>query len=308
MASKKLKASERQAILQKLTTELRKKYGRKVPSHDFPVLESLLFAACLEDSSEESARSAYARLLESFFDLNEIRVSSIAEIEAALGDIENAEWKALRIRDTLQTVFEANYKYEFDQIRRKTQDAALRDLKSIRYATPFMKLFVLQNCCSCHVLPIDESILSLLKYLGLVGLDDSVNQAAEEIKSAVRKSDTTTLCHYLRCVATDSKYREDALLSEVERKQAINPHEALTRLQDLLKGTRRRRKAAEKKKVTKTRKKPTPKTSKKRPAKKTAASKKKVVKKKVVKKKVTKKKATKKKTTKKAATKKKKKR
>ena len=83
-AAKNLRAAEKQAICRKLITALRKRYKDPVPKNSLPVLETMIFAACLENSSYDHATSAYARLNDDFFDLNEIRVSSIAELEAAL--------------------------------------------------------------------------------------------------------------------------------------------------------------------------------------------------------------------------------
>ena len=61
---KKLKPHDRQTIVQNLMTALKKRYKSAVPKHSFTLLESLIFAALLEDSSESEAREAYDRLLD----------------------------------------------------------------------------------------------------------------------------------------------------------------------------------------------------------------------------------------------------
>ena len=49
------KASEKQQACKKLTSLLHKDYGRNVPKFSLPVLETMLFAACLEDNPWEPA-------------------------------------------------------------------------------------------------------------------------------------------------------------------------------------------------------------------------------------------------------------
>ncbi len=281
MPTSKLKASERQAIIQKLSTSLRKIYGKKVPTIDAPVLETMLIAACLEDTTFDEAQAAFERLISQFHDLNEIRVSSITEIERALGDIEQADFRALRIRDTLQTAFETYFAFDLDVLKKKTHEQAGKELANYRRASTFMKQFVMQQCLGGHVMPVDQSLHRLLVYLGLAAPDSTLDSASEDLKSAVRKSDAAAICYLLRCVATDPQYRDQLVLTDEELEEGIDPTTAPKRLEELLSGARKRKlgrkKVARSGKVSKTVKKPervsTP-ARKKAPAKKTAVKKK----------------------------------
>jgi endonuclease-3 len=204
--SRKLKASDRQALAHKVMGTLRKKYGQSLPRDSRPVLETLLFASCLENSPHEQAAAVYERLLGSFHDLNEIRVSSISEIEHALEGLTQPEWRALRVRESIQHTFETFYSFDLDQLKRKTLDLAEKHLAQIRYLSPFVRAYVLQNCLGAHVVPVDELSREVLVWLGLVPPEANVEAAAEEMKSALRKSDTALFCHLIRSVAGDSKY------------------------------------------------------------------------------------------------------
>src|SRR5690606_1394941 len=106
MTIAKLKASDRQLLLRKVVTILKKRYGGNVPKESRNVLETMIFACCLEDARYEDAEAAYQNLLASFHDLNEIRVSSISEVERSLERLDDAAWRAFRARDVLQYVFE----------------------------------------------------------------------------------------------------------------------------------------------------------------------------------------------------------
>lgn len=208
-AGKSLKASEKQTILKKLVIEMKKRYGGSVPKPPSSTLETHLFAACLEDSPYPAAEQAYQRLLDGFFDLNEIRVSSITEIQRALGDLRDADWKAMRLRDALQHTFEKYYAFDLEILKRKTQDVAIKELEEIPNQTSFIRLFTVQQALGAHVLPIDQTMNRVLIWLGLVDPEATPESASEDLKSAVKKSDAPLLCGLLKCVATDPKLSEE---------------------------------------------------------------------------------------------------
>ena len=314
-ASNSLKAADKQKITKKITTELKKHYKGSPPKQDRSVFETLLFSALLEDTNYAQAEAAYSRMLDQFFDLNEIRVSSVREIEEALGEIHDANWKALRIREVLQFVFEKYYAFDLEVFRRKTQDAALKELMSIPHLSTFMRDYTIQHAPSAHVLPVDYSMGRGLKWCGLARVKDTEEQAADAIKAGVKKSDGQQFCYLLKCVSTDEKLQPG--FDEFAEFSEANPMDAAKRLAELIKKPVKKKKPVTKKKTTKvSKKKPvkkkttsrtktTKKSSSKKPVKKTV-KKKKPVKKKAVKKKAAPKKRPQKKTTPKKKTTKKK--
>src|SRR5438309_1449484 len=69
-----------------------------------PVLEEFIYGVCRENATREQADQAYACLRERFFDWNEIRVSSIRELEDAFAGLSDAEGRAQRLVAFLQEV------------------------------------------------------------------------------------------------------------------------------------------------------------------------------------------------------------
>ena len=296
MSSPKLKASDRQAICKKLATVLKRKYGGSVPKHKFNVLDTLLFACCLENVAYDKAEAAFKRLREAFHDLNEVRVSSVREIEENLGDVDEAAWKALRIRESLQYVFEKYYQFDFEPLRRKTMDAAEKELAKIKHLSPFVRLYTLQTSLDSHVVPLDDMQTQIVAWLGFVDPDAATDRAADEMKSSLRKPDVALMGHLLRQLGTDRKYQGTFKLTKsLIASDELDPTKAVDRLEAHLKSPTRA------KKVTKTRKKPAASTRKSAAGKKTAKKKpaarktaKKVTKKKPAAKKATKRPARKK--------------
>lgn len=263
MSSTKLKASDRQTLFKKLASVLKKKYGGSVPKHKYDVLDTLLFACCLEDVAYEDAESAFARLREKFHDLNEVRVSSVREIEDSLGPIDNAAWKALRIRESLQYVFEKYYSFDFEPLRRKTMDAAVKQLAKIRHLSPFIREYVLQMSLDSHVVPLDNVQTEILTWLGFVEPDTPTEKASEELKSSLRKNDVALLCHLLRQLGTDKKYKGTFKVTKsLINSGDVDLAEAVSRLEKHLKNPAAAKKNVTRKKpATATRKSSAPKAS-----------------------------------------------
>lgn len=200
--------AEKLEFCKKLVTFLKKKYKTSVPKYDEPVLQTMMLGVCLENSTLEEARASLQQLENEFHDLNEIRVSSIAELEAVLKVQDDAEHRAHEIRNLLQYVFEKEFSFEFEVFRKKNVEQATKILNKIRNLSSFVKLFILQNCLGSHVIPLDRQSTGALIWLGVLDPNTDPEAGAETVKSCVRKNDAADFCHYLRCLSTDAKLKE----------------------------------------------------------------------------------------------------
>lgn len=203
VAASRAKTADRTAILKKLLPAIKKHYKVVVPKHDRPVLETMLFAICLEDVTVDEAEKAYDKLGKEFPDLNEIRVSSISEIERAFVGLPRAEWRAFHVRSVLQYVFEKSFAFEFESLRKKTLELAQKQLAKIKNLSSFVRSYTLQAVIGAHQIPLDESSARALVWLGLVPPNQDADQMGETMKSVVRKADVPLFCFSLRCLATD---------------------------------------------------------------------------------------------------------
>ena len=208
-----MKASDRQELAKKLTPVLRKEYGPPPPEADRPVLETLIFSVLLEDLPLETAERAYENLTGTFFDLNEIRVSTISEIAATLKGLPRPELRSHRIRTVLQTVFEDGYTFTLEPIRKKTLDQGQKALENIRDLSTFSRQYTLQHALSGHAVPVDGTTGRAAVWLGLAEGDAASgevdeNAIADALKSAIRKADAAEFNHLLRSFATDERFRD----------------------------------------------------------------------------------------------------
>ncbi len=232
-----MKASEKQDLTKKLVARLQKQFGPPPESVDRSVLDTLLYAVCLENENYASADRAFATLEERFHDLNEIRVSSISELTDAFRHQSDPELRAHRVRTLLQYVFEDQFEFDLEPIRKKTQEQASKKLGKIRDLSAFVRNYVQQNALGAHLVPMDDRMTAAAIWFGLVEPGTSTEAAAEALKPAIRKADAPVLCHLLRRLTTEPPGRTvfDPAKFSVPA-DGYSAEDAVRRLDDLLQG------------------------------------------------------------------------
>lgn len=271
MVTQKIKASDRQNVCRKLVASLKKKYKKQPPKYELGVLETILFGVCLENADYEQADVAYERLTSGFYDLNEIRVSSITEIQNAFQDMSHPEWRAQRIRETLQYVFESYYSFDLEVLQKKTLEQAEKILNKIKSLSPFVKNYTLMSVLGAHVVPVDSATKKFVLWVGLATPDNNESEVSDVLKSAIRKAETAQFCYLLRLISTSPEYVD--FFDDVDAESPGENGEPLLfsapgRLNDLLAGKLKKKKPTSSK--TKTSEKKTAKKSKKAASKSTS--------------------------------------
>jgi endonuclease-3 len=153
---------------QQLLTHLLRAISPAEPGQPLPVLEQFLYGICREDATPEMAQQAYENLRSQFFDWNEIRVSSVGEIEDALAGLSNTEERASRIIAFLQDVFETNFAFNLDSIQKKGMKDASKNLKGLKAANDYVVAWVIQRTLGGHAIPVDEATQRVTRRLGLL--------------------------------------------------------------------------------------------------------------------------------------------
>ena len=133
-----------------------------------PVLEQFIYAVCREGTTRELAEQAYKNLQGSFFDWNEIRVSSVHEIAEALMGVPDAETRAQRIIDFLQEVFETTFSFDLESLQKKGVKQGAKQLARYTAANDYATAWVVQQRLGGHAIPLDYPSMRLLRRLGLL--------------------------------------------------------------------------------------------------------------------------------------------
>jgi len=133
-----------------------------------PVLEQFIFGLCRESATPEQAQLAYKNLRTRFFDWNEVRVSSIRELEEAMAGLCDTESRAQRLVSFLQEVFEDLFSYDLEGLQKKGLKQAAKQLAEYGAANSYVGAWVVKRSLGGHAIPVDTPTLRCTRRLGLV--------------------------------------------------------------------------------------------------------------------------------------------
>lgn len=155
-----------------------KKHFKPTPIHtDRSVLEHILFACLAENAYYQAAEEAYAAIVETYYDWNEVRVTTIRELAEVMARLPDPAEAASRMRLVLQHVFENGYVFDLEHLRKQNLGPTVADLKKIKGASPFAVSYVVQAALGGHAIPLDSGTLQVLQVLDFA-TDKEVEEAA----------------------------------------------------------------------------------------------------------------------------------
>ncbi len=123
--------SARATLLTKTHTVLKKHY-KPIPPEERSVLDQVIFALLLEDTSYEAAAAAFDRLRTDYHDWNEVRVCSIRDLTESMPMLADPPRTAGHVRGLLQTIFDKTYDFDLEGIRKLNLGKAVHFLEELR--------------------------------------------------------------------------------------------------------------------------------------------------------------------------------
>jgi len=153
------------------------------------ILSQFAYAICREGAVPEIADQAYRRLVDRFFDWNEIRVSSPREIQEMMDGLPHAEDRAVRLIRMLQEVFETTFSFDLEPLIKKGAKPAAKHLSRYEAASAFAVSWIMLKSFDAASLPLDEPSTWVLHRLGLIDQASSEPAAARDgLEALVPKS------------------------------------------------------------------------------------------------------------------------
>lgn len=167
MSTSKSQQPNRQQLVAKMHKALRAHYKPVAPNTGRPLLEQVLYACCLENAPYDVAEKALGRLLQGYFDLNEVRVTTVVELAETLHDLPDPSRAALALRRVLQSVFESSYAFTLENAKKHSIAHGLKTLEHLHGATPFVVNFVASTALGGHFIPLDQGAIAALYLAGI---------------------------------------------------------------------------------------------------------------------------------------------
>jgi endonuclease-3 len=178
----------RAAQLTKIHKVLKKHYKPAPIKGEQPLLESLLFAVCLENTATAVAEEVFATLRSSFIDWNEIRVSTIRELAEVMAKLAEPGESAAHVKGILQSIFEADYTFDLEPLKKQNLGQAVKRLQKLEGATPFVVAYATQSALGGHSIPVDRGALQALTILGVINDKEAATSTVPGMERAIPKS------------------------------------------------------------------------------------------------------------------------
>jgi endonuclease-3 len=172
-----------------------------------PVMEELIYAICRDGVTGAEADAAFAALKSSFFDWNEVRVSTVPEVTQVLGDLPDAGARAVKIVEFLQELFEMTYAFHLDDLEKKGLKQASKQLARYQAVSgnDYLVSWVVQRSLGGHAIPLDGPALRVLKRLGVVEHDaDDLEAIRGVVEHQIAKSKAVEFTELLASFAANT--------------------------------------------------------------------------------------------------------
>jgi endonuclease III len=170
-------------LLTDVHTLLKRRYKLEPRPERMNVLEAVVYGICHEGTTREQANQALSRFKDEFFDWNEVRVSSLREIQGVLAGLPDTEDRARRVRRFLQQLFSRTYGFSLDALAKKPLKDAIKALQEFEaLQNDYVLATVIQLALGGHAIPVDAPIRRGLERLGVAdeAADNATLRAALE--------------------------------------------------------------------------------------------------------------------------------
>lgn len=180
--------STRVEKFEQLHKSLKKHFKFNEVSIERTVLEHLLYACCLEDARSEQADEAFAKLQQSYFDWNEVRVTTTIELSDVLSSLPNPAAAGHRIKRCLQSLFETRYQFDLEDMKKANLGKATEEMQAWQGMTPFVLNYTSQHALGGHAIPIDSSAVDALWAAGILTDAEAEKKSVSGAERAVPKN------------------------------------------------------------------------------------------------------------------------
>lgn len=178
----------RAALIAKLQKVLRKHFKPVPVPADRPVLEQMIYGCCLENATFDLADAAVKALSTTFFDWNEVRVSTIKELSEVVSMLPDPMAAAVRLRGVLQGIFETTYSFDVDSMRKLNLGQALKKIEQLPGMSSFVLAFATQTALGGHSIPVGRGTLEALWIVGVINDAEKAKRTVPGLERAVPKS------------------------------------------------------------------------------------------------------------------------
>ncbi len=180
-------ASNRAARLTKLVSDLKKRYKPATPPPR-PLFETILFATLLENSPPDAADKVFVEIESSYYDWNEVRVSSRSELAERMKSLSDPNGSADRLKRTVQSIFETVYKFDLEELKKQNLGQAVKTIAGFDGVTPFVVNFATQHGLAGHAIACNGGVLIAMQVMDIITDAEAKKGLVPGLERAIPKS------------------------------------------------------------------------------------------------------------------------
>ncbi len=205
-------AKDRASLINKLYKVCKKKYTEEKPPSGRNLLEHIIYACCLEDSTFEAADEAFAKLQADYYDWNEVRVTTVSELAEVCSVLAFPDEAATRIKKMLHGIFETYYSFDIDILRKENLGKTVEQFQKFKGGSPFVVSYLAQHGLGGHSVPLDRSLLNLFFMVGAITDAELAKAKVPGLERTIPKSkgiEFASLAHQLAAAFTKAQFNKD---------------------------------------------------------------------------------------------------
>ncbi len=163
------------------------KEGKPEPKQAVEPLRALVLGILSFDTADSRAQQAMEIIDREFVDINELRVATELEvIEIISPKYPQIEQRALMFHATLNQIFEKEHTLSFERIKTLGKKEARAMIKELPEMSPFVEGYTTLYGFDSGAIPIDDSILELLKESDTIEAETTHDEAQKFIESQLK--------------------------------------------------------------------------------------------------------------------------
>ncbi|MFC1588168.1 hypothetical protein ACFL54_07655 [Planctomycetota bacterium] len=173
---------------------LKTKYGGRRSGKKRPVLEQLLILVIGGDLNHNEVAKALEKLLASYIDWNDIRVSNTYEIahHFTKAGLTNTLPRARRLKQLLQDIFQFEREYTFSIFEEMSPDRIKRFLLNLKHVDHAIAAITMRNSLGYNTTPVNQALTRVLKRLGVIQPSETLARTQKLLDELLPESDMFT--------------------------------------------------------------------------------------------------------------------
>lgn len=186
---------------------LKKRYKPKPEkgSTRLTVLEAVVYGICHDGTTREQANQALSRFKDEFFDWNEVRVSTVDEIQGVLVGLSDPESRAPRIRRFLRQLFEKTYAFNLEAFVKKPLKESLKALSEYEaFQSDYVEGTVTRLALGGHAIPVDQPTHRVMERLGVIDHNASPVALRSFLERSIPKNRASEFIDLIEDLAHDT--------------------------------------------------------------------------------------------------------